>query len=72
METGKVKLTGLWKQKTQAGQPYLAGKVSPTSRLLVFPNSHKETDKDPDYIAYLAQGQDGDQAKEKTIEESWL
>lgn len=58
-----IKLTGLWKGKSKNGETYLSGKVSPTSRLLVFPNTHKKSEKDPDYIAYLAPGQEEEQAR---------
>jgi hypothetical protein len=53
-----IKLTGLWKQESKAGNPYLSGLVSPTSRLLVMPNAHKKDAREPDYIAFLAPGKD--------------
>ncbi len=31
-----IKLTGLWKGKSKSGETYLSGKVSPTSRLIIF------------------------------------
>ncbi len=51
---GLVRLTGLWRGESKAGEVYLAGSVSASSRLLVLPNSHKQKPSDPDYIAYLA------------------
>lgn len=53
-----IKLTGLWKQESKAGNSYLSGLVSPTSRLLVIPNTHKKEGREPDFIAFLAPGKD--------------
>lgn len=53
-ESGLVRLTGLWLSKDKAGEKYLSGTVSPSSRLLVLANGHKQKASDPDYIAYLA------------------
>ncbi len=53
MDSDKIKLTGLWKSQTKAGEAYLAGKISPSMRLLILPNSYKKSDKEPDFIAYM-------------------
>ena len=50
---GKVKLTGLWKQKDKNGQTFLSGSLSPISKVLVMPNTFKKSDKEPDYFFYL-------------------
>ncbi len=52
-ERGLVRLTGLWRSASKAGETYLAGSLSPSSRLLILPNSHKQKASDPDYIAFL-------------------
>lgn len=49
-----VRLTGLWKGQSKTGSNYLAGALSPSSKLLILPNAHKKQASDPDYIAYLA------------------
>jgi hypothetical protein len=50
-----VKLTGLWKQKSKKdGSQYLSGNLTPTAKMIVLPNSKKKTDKEPDYIAFVA------------------
>lgn len=49
-----IRLTGLWTQESQAGESYLSGSLSPSSRLLILPNTHKRQEHDPDYVAYLA------------------
>ncbi len=49
-----IRLTGLWRQESQAGDTYLSGSISPSSRLLILPNGSKQKDSDPDFVAYLA------------------
>jgi len=49
-----IKLTGLWKGETRDKKPYLSGNLTYGTRLLIFQNKFKETDKDPDYHAYIA------------------
>jgi len=48
-----TRLTGLWKEKTKDGKAYLSGKLTATSRLLVFPNERKQNDKDPDFNVFV-------------------
>lgn len=50
-----IQIGGLWKNKTSAGKPYLAGYLG-NARLLVFPNGFKKEDKQPDYVLYVAPG----------------
>jgi len=57
-----IKLTGLWKGKTKKGEPMLSGSISPTSGLLILPNTYKKADKEPDFIAFITE-------KEKKAEE---
>lgn len=54
-ESQKVRLTGLWKKEPKSGgDSYLEGAISPTSRLLIFHQKGRKSDKEPEYIAYLA------------------
>jgi len=32
----------------------LSGSISPTSKLVILPNSKKQKDSEPDYIAFIA------------------
>jgi hypothetical protein len=50
----KIKLTGLWQNKTKSGETYYAGNLSPGVRLLVFRNNFKQGERDPDLVVYLA------------------
>jgi len=68
-QSSLVRLTGLWLSQSQAGEKYLAGSLSPSSRLLILPNKHKTGKTDPDYIAYMAPAEkrEKQQAKEETL-----
>lgn len=65
--SGLVRLTGLWKETTQAGDEYLSGGISPSSRLLVFVNLKRKA-SDPDYVAYI--GPAGERARELAVQQS--
>lgn len=52
----KVKLSGLWKNKTAKGETYLSGKIGNIT-IQVMPNSFKTKDSDPDYSVYMLQNQ---------------
>jgi len=64
-DTGLVRLTGLWKEGTEAGDEYLVGSISPTSKLLIFVNREKAKPADPDYVAYIAAPQEREPAKQQ-------
>jgi hypothetical protein len=49
-----IRLTGLWKSQTKAGDIVLSGSISPTSKLIILPNNYKQKDSEPDYIAFMA------------------
>jgi len=59
MAKGKmIKLCGLWISKTDQGATYMNGGLTYSSNLLIFKNKYKEEgDKNPDYIAYVAEKQ---------------
>ena len=64
---GKIKLTGLWKQKDKNGQTFLSGSLSPISKVLVMPNTFKKTEKDPDYFFYLGANEKKDWKAPATV-----
>lgn len=49
----KIKLTGLWKKTASNGNVYLSGPMSGSSVLMVFPNTRKNGERDPDYLCYM-------------------
>ena len=53
-ESNLIRLTGLWKSESKSGTNYLSGSISASSKLLILPNSKKEKDSDPDFIAFMA------------------
>ena len=51
---GLIKLGGLWINETKDGEKYFNGKLSPTTKVMIFKNKYKDTENHPDYIMYLA------------------
>ena len=49
-----IRLTGLWRSETKAGDTMLTGSFSPSSKLVILPNNKKQKESDPDYIAFMA------------------
>lgn len=45
----RVKLCGLWRKKAKDGTDYLMGNLSYSSKIMIYPNKYKKTEKDPDY-----------------------
>lgn len=73
MPDTKVRLTGLWKNESDKGSIYLVGSMSPSSNLLVLENKYKESEGDPDYIAFITKNQKKEEkAEEKTREGTTL
>lgn len=54
MATDRIKLGGLWLNKTKDGREYLSGRLSPTVKILIFKNDFKSTDTQPSHVMYLA------------------
>jgi len=50
----RIKLGGLWLNRTRDGREYLSGKLSPTVKLLIFPNDFKSGENQPSHVMYLA------------------
>ncbi len=51
----RIKLGGLWQNKSKDGTDYLSGKLSPTVKILIFKNNYKQAgDNQPTHIMYLA------------------
>ncbi len=53
-DSNLIRLTGLWRADTKAGDTMLTGSLSPSSKLVILPNKKKQKDSDPDYIAFMA------------------
>jgi len=51
----RIKLGGLWANKSKEGVDYLTGRLSPTVKILIFKNNYKQPgDNSPTHIMYLA------------------
>jgi len=61
----KIRLTGLWLQRSKRGYEYLTGDISPSSRLLVLKNNRKVVETDPDFVAYITAPGQRDEAQEE-------
>ena len=48
-----LNLCGLWKRTDKSGKEYLVGKLTMTTRLMVFTNQNKNKPTDPDYCICL-------------------
>ena len=62
-----IRLTGLWKGETKAGEIMLTGSLSPSSKLVILPNSKKQKASDPDYIAFIAPAEKKEEAGQKSL-----
>jgi hypothetical protein len=49
----RVRVCGLWRNKTRDGTTYLAGPWG-SLRVAIFSNAYKRDEKDPDYVLYLS------------------
>lgn len=49
-----IKLGGLWVNRDKNGNNYLAGRLSPSVRILIFKNDYRTEEKQPAYVMYLA------------------
>ena len=52
-KSAKVKVAGLWRNKSSNGNEYLSGNWG-DARVLIFSNGYKRGEKEPDYHMYLA------------------
>lgn len=48
-----IELCALWENKTKDGKTYLSGNLG-NNKVLVFKNTHKKNEKEPDYRVLLA------------------
>jgi hypothetical protein len=71
-DSNLIRLTGLWKNITKAGDTMLSGNFSPSSKLIVLPNTRKQKDSDPDYIAFMAPSEKKEDQAQKTYQKSSL
>ena len=49
----KVFITGIWEEKSAGGMRYFSGHLSHTCKVLIFKNSYKQKQTDPDWKMYF-------------------
>jgi len=52
---GLVRVMGLWENTDKRGNKYLSGNLGGSVRVMIFANSFKQGEREPDYIAYVSQ-----------------
>jgi len=55
-----IKVTGLWKSEDRNGNLVLSGNLNGNARVVIFTNTFKESEKEPDYIMYLGKNEKRD------------
>lgn len=58
-----LKLGGLWKNTDKKGNDYFSGDFTFGTKILIYKNSYKEKENDPDFVAYLSPKQKRDEPK---------
>ena len=56
-ESKLVALGGLWESTDKSGSPYFSGRLG-MAKILIFRNRKKESEKQPDYMIYVAPWED--------------
>ena len=54
------KLGGLWANKDKNGKTYFSGNFTPFTKILIYENSYKNKESDPDYVMHLAENKKGE------------
>lgn len=52
-----IRLGGLWRKTGRDGKTFLSGSIGQAG-LLIFSNTKKSKDTDPDYVCYVAPGRE--------------
>lgn len=63
-DSPRINATGLWQNKTRNGDMYLSGNMGAV-RVLIFKNTRKKHDKEPDYHMVLTENRPKDKDKDK-------
>jgi hypothetical protein len=62
-----IPLTGLWKGKTNNGEPMMSGNLSYSTRIVILKNKYKKKDNDPDYQIFIAKKEKKDEEKKDDL-----
>jgi len=65
-----IELTGLWENTDKNGNKYFTGRLG-NAKIVIFKNTYKEKENQPDYRMYVAEPQkkeDGEQKQEPSFD----
>lgn len=52
-----IKVTGLWQSEDRNGNMVLSGNLNGNARIVIFFNTHKEADNQPDFNLYITKNE---------------
>jgi uncharacterized protein (DUF736 family) len=52
-----LKVTGLWSSKDKNGNLVLSGNLNGNARIVIFANTHKEAENQPDFNMYVTKNE---------------
>jgi len=61
----RIKIGGLWKNTDKNGNEYFSGGLNAFNNILIFANTYKEKQTDPDFIMYIAEKEKKEVADEQ-------
>lgn len=61
-----LSLCGLWARKDKNGVEYFTGKLTYTTRLMVFKNKRKNSEREPDYYITISKNERDNQSDNQT------
>jgi uncharacterized protein (DUF736 family) len=56
-----LKVTGLWKSEDRNGNMVLSGNLNGNARIVIFANTHKEAENQPDFNMYVTKNEKSEQ-----------
>lgn len=67
----KIKIMSLWKNTTKDGDTFLSGNFGNGRKVMIFKNTFKRTEKDPDFNVFVCEDEKVEQpVAQKTAQES--
>ena len=56
-----LKVTGLWQSNDKNGNMVLSGNLNGNARIVIFANTHKEAENQPDFNMYVTKNEKRDE-----------
>jgi len=69
----KIKIMSLWKNTTKDGDTFLSGNFGNGRKVMIFKNTFKKTERDPDFNVFVCEDEktDNQVAKETSVQASF-